>query len=132
MEVITGVEDPKSPLSQLEGSCDCLSKSRITGAGPRKVEDKNINVVLLEAFQALEFLNFLPLIVHQKASISLSSGPVGNIAVKSFSAAHNRGEDVKGPSFQMGPDRLNNGILSLGNDGLPGLGAMLSAQFRIK
>ena len=96
------------------------------------MEDEDVNIVLLEAFESLECLNFLPLVIHEQAGVSLPLGPRSNITMKAFSPSNNRSEDVDGSPFQMRTDRLNDGVLGLGDHGFPGLRAMLSTKFCVK
>tara|TARA_B100000963_G_C22131880_1_gene453641 strand:+ start:174 stop:371 length:198 start_codon:yes stop_codon:yes gene_type:complete len=65
------------------------------------LEDENVDIVLLEALEALKGLNLPPLVIHKKTCISLPLGPGSNITMESFSSANYRGEDVDGSPFQM-------------------------------
>jgi hypothetical protein len=65
-------------------------------AGFFEMADFDVDVVVLESFEALEAFDVFPLHVDEEAGIAVAAGPVGDFGVESFAAADDGGEDGDG------------------------------------
>ena len=66
MQIIFLIEDAQGALSQSQGFCDCCTEIGKADAAFGNMENENIDIVLLESFEAFEPLDLLPLILKLK------------------------------------------------------------------
>ena len=126
------VQDAQGALAEAKSAGDGFPQVGEPDVAGRYMENQDIDIVLLESFEAFEPLDLLPLIIDKEPAVALASGPCGHLGVEAFSSAHEGSQNVDRPFFQQRPDSVDNGVLCLWDDRFTGFRAILRAKLGVE